>query len=64
MIQNFKDNQTQEFYTSGKNKVIPHKLCKRALIKIDALSASVKLNDLKTPPSNHNAKLIKSHTKG
>ncbi|TQR60748.1 type II toxin-antitoxin system RelE/ParE family toxin [Campylobacter troglodytis] len=57
MIQGFKDKQTQEFYTSGKGKLVPSELCKRALIKLDALNASVSLNDLKSPPSNHLEKL-------
>lgn len=57
MIQSFKDKQTQEFYTSGKSKAVPPELCKRALIKLDALNASVNLNDLKAPPSNHLEKL-------
>ena len=58
MIRSFKDKQTQAFFESGKSKVLPSEIQKRALLKLDALNASVNLNDLKAPPSNHLERLV------
>ena len=58
MIQSFKDKQTQAFFENGKSKVLPSEIQKRALLKLDALNASVNLNDLKAPPSNHLERLV------
>lgn len=58
MIRSFKDKQTQAFFENGKSKVLPSEIQKRALLKLDALNASVNLNDLKAPPSNHLERLV------
>ena len=53
----FKDKETESFYDSGKSKVFPQEIQKRALLKLDALSYATNIKDLKAPPSNHLEKL-------
>lgn len=57
LILSFKDKETESFYHSGKSKVFPQEIQKRALLKLDALSYATNTKDLKAPPSNHLEKL-------
>ena len=57
MIKSFGDNESKNFYITGKSKKIPPAIHKVALRKLDYLESAVLLNDLKVPPANHLEKL-------
>jgi proteic killer suppression protein len=60
MIRNFSDERLQDVYLGRSTKSaakIPKALWKRIRVKLDAMQAAEKLDDLRVPPSNHLEKL-------
>ena len=54
----FKSKDLEKFYQSGKSKNIPPDIQKRVLFKLKVLENTVKVDDLKIPPSNNLEKLL------
>jgi proteic killer suppression protein len=60
MIRNFVDERLQDVYLARSTKhaaKIPKALWKRIRLKLDAMQAAERLDDLRVPPSNHLEKL-------
>jgi len=53
MIKSFADIETEHLYTSGKSKLFPPDILKRAIKRLTQLDAAVVVEDLRMPPSNH-----------
>lgn len=60
MIKSFLDDESKQFYISGKSKKIPATIHKVALRKLDYLNSAFVLEDLKVPPANRLEKLVGS----
>jgi proteic killer suppression protein len=52
VIKTFADKRTHELYLTGKSRVLPPDVLKRALRKLAQLNAATILSDLRVPPSN------------
>lgn len=52
MIASFADSRTGELYRSGRSRVYPPEIIRRALRKLDMLDAATTLDDLRVPPGN------------
>jgi proteic killer suppression protein len=52
VIKTFADKRTHELYLTGKSRVLPPDVLKRALRKVAQLNAATILSDLRVPPSN------------
>ncbi len=57
MIENFKCKETSKVFSRVFSKKLPSQIQKEAYKKLLMLDASVQLDDLKIPPSNHLEKL-------
>ena len=57
MIQSFKCKETEKIFTGLISRKFPVDIQSRAFNKLAAIHASIILDDLKTPPSNHLEKL-------
>ncbi len=57
MIKSFKCRKTEKIFKGNKNNILPTKLLKRALTKLNMIDASGNIDDLRIPPSNHLHKL-------
>lgn len=53
MIKTFCCKETQKIFNYEYSKKLPTSIQKKALMKLLILDASISLNDLRTPPSNH-----------
>lgn len=53
MIRSFANDQTQQFYTTGRSKRWPSEMLKRAAMRLIQLDAATEIEDLRLPPSNH-----------
>lgn len=63
MIKSFKSKETERIFNREYSLKLPSSIQRVALRKLWMINASVSLNDLKIPPSNHLEKL-KSSQKG
>jgi proteic killer suppression protein len=52
VIRSFSDKETERFYTTGKSRRMPPEIRKRAAMRLVQLNASVRVEDLRVPPSN------------
>ncbi len=52
MIKTFADRHTQELYETGKLKLLPPHICRRAFRKLEYLDLATGLDDLRVPPGN------------
>ena len=57
MIQSFKCKETAKIFEIGFSRKFPVDIQKSAIIRLSMLNRSVKLDDLKVPPSNRLEKL-------
>ena len=57
MIQSFSDKETEQIFHRKISRKIPHDIQQRTYRKLLMLHASVSINDLRSPPSNHLEKL-------
>ncbi|MBI2473283.1 type II toxin-antitoxin system RelE/ParE family toxin [Candidatus Uhrbacteria bacterium] len=57
MIQHFSDKETEKIFHREMSKKIPENIQQRAYRKLLMLHASISINDLRSPPSNHLEKL-------
>ncbi len=53
MILSFSDKVTAALFASGKHRRVPDQVAIRAKQQLDLLDATVRLEDLYFPPSNH-----------
>jgi len=53
MIQSFKCKETAKIYNGLVSRKFPVEIQARAFIKLAAINASITLEDLRNPPSNH-----------
>jgi proteic killer suppression protein len=53
MIKSFKCKETNKIFNRSFSRKLPHDIQRTALRKLRMLNRSIKLNDLKVPPSNH-----------
>ena len=53
MILRFSDPVTEAVFASGKHRRVPDQVAIRAKQQLDLLDATVRLEDLSFPPSNH-----------
>jgi len=53
MIVNFRDNDTESLWKTGKSRRIPANIRRVALRKLAMLNAALELDNLKVPPANH-----------
>ena len=61
MIQSFTDKETEKVFHREISQKIPQNIQQRAYRKLVMIHASVSLNDLRSPPSNHLEKLKGDH---
>jgi proteic killer suppression protein len=52
MIRTFADKYTKDLYLTGRSRKFPPQIVRRAIRKLDQVSAATKLDELKVPPSN------------
>jgi toxin HigB-1 len=52
MIKTFADKETRRLFTTGKSKILPSDLIKRAVRRLEYIHYAVTLDDLRVPPSN------------
>ena len=52
LIKAFSDNDTREFFETGKSKKIPPEIARRALRKLEYVDNAEQLTDLRLPPGN------------
>jgi proteic killer suppression protein len=52
MIKTFADKETRRLFTTGKSKILPSDLIKRAIRRLEYIHYEVTLDDLRIPPSN------------
>ena len=52
MIQSSGDDETEQFYQTGKSRRLPAAIHKRAAMRLTQLNAATRLEDLRLPPSN------------
>jgi len=53
MIRNFKQSYLEEFWNTGRHRLVPSHLVNRLIRKLDMLNSANELRDLSSPPSNH-----------
>ncbi len=53
MIKNFKCKETSKIFSCEFSRKLPQKIQQVALRKLEMLAASVRIEDLRIPPSNH-----------
>ena len=63
MIRSFKCKETEKIYNGFISKQYPVEIQTRAFNKLAAIQASITLEDLRSPPSNH-LELLKGDRKG
>lgn len=52
MIQSFSDSETERFFATGKTRRLPSEIIKRATMRLTQLNGTVRIEDLRLPPSN------------
>jgi toxin HigB-1 len=52
MIQSFADNETEQFFVTGKSRRLPRDIQPRAAMRLLQLNAATRVDDLRLPPSN------------
>ncbi len=52
MIKTFADGQTEELFRTGHAKKVPADVARRALRKLEAVHAAMRITDLREPPGN------------
>ncbi len=52
MIKTFADGQTAELFRTGKAKQVPADVARRALRKLEAVHAALRVTDRRVPPGN------------
>ena len=52
MIRSFRDKRTEVLFLTGKARGLPPDILSRARRKLFALDASIRIDDLRVPPSN------------
>lgn len=52
MIQSFADAETERFFATGRSRRFPPEIRQRAAMRLTQLDAAVRIEDLKSPPSN------------
>ena len=52
MIKTFADQRTRDLYVTGKTKLFPADIAKRAIRKLEYLDLAIRLEDLRVPPGN------------
>ena len=52
MIQTFSSPETERFFATGKSRRLPQDIFKRAAMRLTQLNGTVRLEDLRFPPSN------------
>ena len=63
MIKGFASKNTEEFYNTGKSRIFPPAILKRASMRLIQLNAVTVVNDLRMPPSN-NLEALSGERKG
>ena len=52
MIRSFASSETERFFATGKSRRLPRDILKRAAMRLTQLDGSVRLDDLRNPPSD------------
>lgn len=52
MIKTFADNQTEQFWVTGKSRRLPPDIAGRAMRKLTAIHGAPRVEDLRVPPGN------------
>ena len=52
VIKTFADKQTEQFYVTGKSRLVPPDVARRALRKLTAIDAAEQVELLRVPPGN------------
>lgn len=52
MIRSFADDETEQYFETGKSRHLPREILKRASRRLQQLNAATKIEDLRLPPSN------------
>jgi proteic killer suppression protein len=52
MIRSFADDETEQFYATGKSRRLPSEIRTRAAMRLTQLNAATRVGDLRLPPSN------------
>ncbi len=52
MIKTFADRHTRELYATGRSKLFPPDIVRRARRKLEYIDLATRLTDLKVPPGN------------
>jgi len=63
MIESFKSKETEKIWNGTVSKKLPYEIQNRAWDKLKQLHASITMEDLKNPPSNH-LEALKGNRKG
>jgi len=63
MIRSFRDAETEKVFKRQFVRKFPHDLQQRAFMRLNAIDAAVRLEDLRLPPSNH-LEALKGDRKG
>jgi proteic killer suppression protein len=63
MIRSFRDADTEKIFKRQFVRKIPHDIQQRAFMRLNALDAAVRLEDLRLPPSNQ-LEALKGDRKG
>lgn len=53
MIRSFADNETEQFFLTGRSRRIPPDVHARARMRLGQLNSATVITDLRLPPSNH-----------
>jgi toxin HigB-1 len=63
MIRSFRDADTEKVFSRQFVRKFPHDIQQRAFMRLNAIDAAAKLEDLQFPPSNH-LEALKGDRKG
>ena len=63
MIQSFADNETEQFFATGRSRRFPPDIRNRAAMRLTQLNAATRIEDLRQPPSNR-LEALKGDRKG
>ena len=63
MIRSFSNAETEQFFYTGRTRRLPRDILKRTTMRLTQVSAAVRIEDLRMPPSNR-LELLKGDRSG
>ena len=63
VIRTFASAETERFYSTGRSRRFPSEIRARAAMRLTQLNAATRIEDLRSPPSNH-LEALKAQRKG